>query len=79
VNVGSGAEVSIRELAEQVCKTVGFKGELKFDTTKPDGTPRKLTDTTKLQSLGWSRARGLQDGLASTYADAIAKDLFGKA
>jgi GDP-L-fucose synthase len=79
VNIGSGAEVSIRELAEQVCKTVGFKGELKFDTTKPDGTPRKLTDTTKLQSLGWSRARGLQDGLASTYADAIAKDLFGKA
>jgi GDP-L-fucose synthase len=78
VNVGSGAEVSIRALAEQVCKTVGFKGELKFDTTKPDGTPRKLTDTTKLQSLGWSSARGLQEGLASTYADAIAKDLFGK-
>jgi GDP-L-fucose synthase len=71
VNVGSGAEVSIRELAERVCKTVGFNGKLAFDTSKPDGTPRKLTDTTKLKSLGWNRARNLEAGLAATYAQAL--------
>jgi GDP-L-fucose synthase len=76
VNVGSGAEVSIRELAEQVCKTVGFKGELSFDTTKPDGTPRKLTDTTKLKSLGWNKARSLQQGLTETYAQVLKDGVF---
>jgi GDP-L-fucose synthase len=77
INVGSGAEVSIRELAEQICNTVGFEGELQFDTTKPDGTPRKLTDTARLQALGWNRARSLEVGLGATYADAVAKGLFG--
>ncbi|MGL4405359.1 MAG: GDP-L-fucose synthase, partial [Notoacmeibacter sp.] len=54
INVGSGQEVSIKELAELVCKVVGFRGELKFDTDKPDGTPRKLADTSLLKSLGWN-------------------------
>jgi GDP-L-fucose synthase len=76
INVGSGAEVSIRELAELVCKTVGFTGQLAFDATKPDGTPRKLTDTTKLKSLGWDRARNLEQGLAATYAQALKEGLF---
>jgi GDP-L-fucose synthase len=76
INVGSGAEVSIRELATQVCKTVGFQGELTFDATKPDGTPRKLTDTTKLKLLGWDKARSLQQGLTETYAQALSENKF---
>jgi GDP-L-fucose synthase len=67
VNVGSGEEVSIRELAEIVCDVVGYKGSLAFDATKPDGTPRKLLDVSLLQSLGWRGARRLRDGIASTY------------
>ncbi|MDB5438416.1 MAG: hypothetical protein JWM33_843 [Caulobacteraceae bacterium] len=68
VNVGSGEEVTIRQLAEAVCAAVGFEGELVFDATKPDGTPRKLVDVAKLHGLGWNRARGLQAGLAETYS-----------
>ena len=71
VNIGSGEEVSIRELAETVCDVVGFKGELVFDVTKPDGTPRKLCDVTKLKSLGWDNARGLKVGMKTTYEEAI--------
>jgi GDP-L-fucose synthase len=69
VNIGSGEEVSIRTLAELVCDTVGFEGRLEFDASKPDGTPRKLADVSLLTSMGWSRARSLEDGLAQTYAD----------
>lgn len=69
VNVGSGQEVSIRKLAEMICAEVGFKGELVFDATKPDGTPRKLCDVSKLKSLGWNNARELKTGLAQTYAN----------
>ena len=68
INVGSGEEVSIRELAEIICKVVGFDGALEFDASKPDGTPRKLADVSKLVCLGWSGARTLKDGLNSTYA-----------
>ena len=68
INVGSGEEVSIRNLAELVCKTVGFEGELQFDASKPDGTPRKLADVSRLKHLGWDRARGLGEGLEQTYA-----------
>ncbi|MHA7775273.1 GDP-L-fucose synthase [Roseibium sp. M-1] len=71
VNVGSGEEVSIRELAELICRTVGFEGKVVFDASKPDGTPRKLTDTTFLTSLGWKRARSLEEGVAETYAAAF--------
>ena len=68
INVGSGEEVSIRELAEAICKVVGFEGVLEFDASKPDGTPRKLSDVSKLKSLGWNIARSLEDGLQDTYA-----------
>jgi len=68
VNVGSGEEVTIRELAELVCRTVGFEGRLEFDASKPDGTPRKLADVSKLKTLGWDKARGLRNGLEQTYA-----------
>jgi GDP-L-fucose synthase len=69
INVGSGEEVSIRDLALQVCEVVGFNGELLFDATKPDGTPRKLCDVSKLKALGWNRARTLDSGLQQTYQD----------
>ncbi|WP_108880557.1 GDP-L-fucose synthase [Anderseniella sp. Alg231-50] len=69
INVGSGEEVSIRELAEAVCQVVGFEGELEFDASKPDGTPRKLADVSRLTQLGWQSARSLEEGLESTYRE----------
>jgi GDP-L-fucose synthase len=68
VNVGCGEDVTIRELATLVCEIVGFTGALAFDTTKPDGTPRKLLDTARLTTLGWRPRLSLRDGLAETYA-----------
>ncbi|RNC72768.1 MAG: GDP-L-fucose synthase [Desulfuromonadales bacterium] len=68
VNIGSGEEISIRDLALLVKKIVGFPGELVFDTTKPDGTPRKLSDVSRLNSLGWRHRVGLEEGIASVYA-----------
>ena len=68
INVGSGEEVSIRDLAAKICKAVGYDGELVFDASRPDGTPRKLADTSRLNGLGWMRARSLEDGLRQTYA-----------
>jgi len=67
INVGCGEDISIRELAELICDVVGFDGELTWDTTKPDGTPRKLLDVTKLQALGWKPAITLRDGIKRTY------------
>jgi GDP-L-fucose synthase len=67
VNVGCGKDISIRELAELVCDVVGFKGELTWDKTKPDGTPRKLLDVSKLRGLGWTPTIPLRDGIARTY------------
>ena len=67
VNVGTGEEVSIRELALIIKAVVGYEGELKFDTSKPDGTPRKLQDTSKLTSLGWQAQTSLKEGLEATY------------
>ncbi len=67
VNVGVGNDVSIRELAEIVKKTVGFEGELKFDASKPDGTPRKLLDVTNLNKAGWKAKINLIDGVKTTY------------
>jgi GDP-L-fucose synthase len=67
VNVGWGKDVSIRELAELVMSAVGYQGHLRFDTTKPDGTPRKLLDTQRLSELGWQPKIALKEGIAQTY------------
>jgi GDP-L-fucose synthase len=67
INVGCGEDISIRELAELICDIVGFEGQLAWDDTKPDGTPRKLLDVTKLQNLGWRPTILLRDGIAQTY------------
>jgi GDP-L-fucose synthase len=67
VNVGCGEDISIRELAELICDVVGFNGELAWDKTKPDGTPQKLLDMTKLHRLGWRATIPLRDGIARTY------------
>ena len=67
INVGSGSEVSIEELARMVAEVVGFTGNIRFDSTKPDGTPRKLMDSTRLHSLGWRPRIDLEAGLRSTY------------
>jgi len=67
INIGCGEDISIRELAELICDVVGFNGDLAWDTTKPDGTPRKLLDVTKLRDLGWKPAIPLRDGIARTY------------
>lgn len=67
INVGTGEDVTIRELAELVSAAVGFGGRLVFDTSKPDGTPRKLLDVSKLRALGWSPKISLRDGVAQTY------------
>jgi GDP-L-fucose synthase len=67
INVGVGEDLSIKELALLVKETVGFEGELVFDTTKPDGTPRKLLDVSKLTDLGWTPKISLADGIKSTY------------
>lgn len=75
VNVGSGVEVTIRELAETISEVVGYPAELAFDATKPDGTPRKLMDSGKLHGLGWNWARPLRDGIAQTYEDFLGCNL----
>ncbi len=67
INVGTGTDVSIRELAELVASTVGYSGEIHWDTSKPDGTPRKLLDVSRLSTLGWSSSITLEGGLRSTY------------
>lgn len=68
INVGSGTEVTIAELARLVAETVGFEGDLRFDPDKPDGTPRKLMDSSRLFALGWQPRISLAEGLAGTYA-----------
>src|SRR5881397_829477 len=67
INVGCGEDISIRELAELICDVIGFDGELAWDTTKPDGTPRKLLDVSKIRALGWKPAVPLRDGIVRTY------------
>ena len=72
VNVGSGVEVSIRELAETIARVVGYEAELIFDATKPDGTPRKLMDSSNLHNMGWNNVRSLRDGITQTYSAFLA-------
>ena len=67
VNIGVGEDVPISELAKIIKEIVGFKGKIKYDTSKPDGTPRKLMDVTKLNSLGWKANISLRDGIKETY------------
>jgi GDP-L-fucose synthase len=67
INVGVGTDLSIRELAELVCRVVGYHGRLVFDTSKPDGTPQKLLDVSRLQALGWKARIGLEEGISETY------------
>jgi len=67
INVGSGDEVTIRQLAEMISEVVGYKGEFVFDQSRPDGTPRKLMDTTRLHTLGWQAKLGLKNGLINAY------------
>jgi len=67
INVGTGQEISIRDLAQLVAEVVGFQGRIVQDTSKPDGTPRKLLDVSRLLGLGWKPAIGLREGIASTY------------
>lgn len=68
INIGSGDELTIRELAETICRVVGYEGRLTFDRSKPDGTPRKLLDRTRLENLGWTAQIPLEQGLQQTYA-----------
>ena len=67
INVGCGDDVSIRELAETIARVVGFEGRIEWDTSKLDGTPRKLLDTSRINALGWKPVAGLEDGIRSTY------------
>ena len=68
VNVGVGEDIAIRDLAAMVREVVGYQGEIRYDSSKPDGTPRKLMDVSRLTGLGWKASRGLREGLAGTYA-----------
>ncbi|NQY67109.1 MAG: GDP-L-fucose synthase [Flavobacteriales bacterium] len=76
VNIGTGEDLSIRELAEMICDVVGFDGNLKFDPSMPDGTPRKLLDVSKLKNLGWSYKINLKDGIRDVYANVLETELF---
>jgi GDP-L-fucose synthase len=67
VNVGTGEDVAIRDLAELIASVVGYQGKLEFDDSKPDGTPRKLLDVSRINNLGWSAKISLQQGLAEVY------------
>lgn len=74
INIGTGEDLSVRELAELVCRIVGFDGELVFDTDRPDGTPRKLLDVSRINALGWKAQTGLEEGIRRVYE--AAKGLF---
>jgi GDP-L-fucose synthase len=78
INIGTGEDVTIRELAETVARVVGFRGSLIFDTTKPDGTPRKLMDVSLLHSLGWHHTTGLEQGIQRTW-EAVQPRFLGRA
>ena len=69
INVGSGEDTTIRDLAERIAKIVGYAGKLEWDLTKPDGMPRKLLDVSKLHALGWRHKTGLEEGIRTVVAD----------
>ncbi len=74
INIGTGEDVTIRELAETVARVLGFEGRLVFDASKPDGTPRKLMDVSRLHGLGWRHTTGLEDGIRRAW-DAVREQL----
>ena len=67
INVGSGKDITIKELAEIMKEVVGFEGKISFDNTKPDGSPRKLIDVSRLSKMGWKNSTSLREGLELTY------------
>ncbi len=69
VNAGTGKEISIKELALLVAKVTGYKGKITWDTSRPNGTPRKLLDTSKAEGLGWKYKTGLEEGIRLSYED----------
>ena len=73
INVGSGADVTIAEVAQAIAQTVGYKGQIEFDTSKPDGAPRKWMDSSRLNALGWQAKVSLTEGLAVAYKDLMSK------
>ena len=73
VNVGTGRDITIAEFARLVADIVGYRGKLEFDASRPDGTPQKLLDVSRLAELGWSAKIGLRDGLAMAYADFVGR------
>lgn len=78
INVGTGEEISIRGLAELVKEVVGFEGEITFDNTKPDGTPRKLMDSSRVHSLGWKHVTSLREGLEKAYSFFVKEEVIIK-
>jgi GDP-L-fucose synthase len=73
INIGSSSDLTIRELAELVCNVAGFKGALRFDASKPDGTPRKLLDVSRMTRLGWTSRIGMAEGVALAYRDFLSR------
>jgi GDP-L-fucose synthase len=69
VNIGCGEDLSIKELTEMIKNIVGFEGEIRFDSSKPDGTPKKLMDVSKMKSLGWAPKISLEQGIKLAYED----------
>jgi GDP-L-fucose synthase len=78
INIGTGTDVTIRELTELVAQVIGFKGRITWDATKPDGTPRKLMDVSRLKALGWTARIGLREGVEKTYAAFLAEKASGR-
>jgi len=75
INVGFGQDVTIAQLAQTIARVVGYSGQVTFDTTKPDGAPRKWMDSTRLHQLGWQPQVQLEQGLALAYKDFLGKEL----
>jgi GDP-L-fucose synthase len=75
INVGSGVDITIAELAETVARVVGYGGRMTFDSTRPDGAPRKLLDIAKITSLGWQPKVGLESGLRTAYQDFLERQV----
>ena len=77
LNVGTGIDLTIRELAEEVAATVGFTGDVHWDTSKPDGTPKKQLDVSRLAAMGWNARIPLKEGLTLAYSDFLAESAAG--